>query len=188
MSGGNGNDQLMGGNGYDVLNGDDGDDRLNGEAGFDTLNGGAGNDYLIGADGGDHLFGEEGNDTLIGGTGSDRLYGGTGRDHFVFQSVSDSPKDDFYVPDLIGDFQVAIDKIDLRAIDANVQLAGNQSFQIVSAFTGVPGQLILRKNVGSIVTYDVDADVNGDRVADFVIDVNVISDRRLPLTASDFFL
>ncbi|MHA7773315.1 alpha/beta hydrolase family protein [Roseibium sp. M-1] len=97
-------DLLGGRGGNDALEGFEGNDHLKGRGGDDRLLGGAGNDILDGGDG---------NDRLVDGTGEDVLIGGGGADIFVF--VADG------VCDLIEDFQVGIDRIDLS-------LAGITSF------------------------------------------------------------
>ena len=66
---------------------------------------------------------------------------------------------------LITDFSAAQgDIIDLTAIDANVNLAGNQAFVKVNAFSGVAGEYV-RVVTGSYMTAYFDTDGNGS--ADF---------------------
>jgi serralysin len=106
---------------------------LSGGIGNDDLSGGADEDDLRGDGGDDLLIGGAGNDRVIGGTGYDHAYGGSGADTFVFLSVADF-KPDGYVSarscEAIWDF-AAGDRIDLSAIDANTQVAGNQAFTFV---------------------------------------------------------
>ena len=117
-----------------------GNDALTGTANKDKLLGLAGNDTLDGALGNDTLDGGAGNDLLIGGAGKDKLTGGAGADTFKFSSSADS---NFWDMDTITDFKHAQgDKIDLSAIDSNVNLAGDQGFTLVSAFSAdATGQL-----------------------------------------------
>ncbi len=184
-----GNDQLMGGDGDDALDGGIGDDHLNGGNGIDEMLGGAGNDYLIGAAGNDSLFGGDGNDILIGGAGLDGMYGDGGSDRFVFTSVNDAPHgSSIFSRDFIGDFVIGQDIIDLSAIDANTAIAGNQTFTVVSRFSGVSGQLTITRSEEGSPTCVVRADVNGDRIADMTIEVGLFLDPRVLLTASDFIL
>ena len=127
-----------------------------------TLTGGAGNDVLSGGTGNDRLFGGLGADTLIGGAGKDTLCGGLGADVFRFDGVGESTLAAF---DVISDFTRAHgDRIDLRTIDANAKLAGNQAFSYLgaAAFTGAAGQLTFQNQ-------HLRGDINGDRVADFDI-------------------
>lgn len=83
------------------------------------LNGNALNNRILGA---------AGADTLEGGLGQDRLWGGdaTVRDVFVFRGLSHSAVG--LSRDVIHDFVSGIDRIDLRGIDANGTLPGNQAF------------------------------------------------------------
>ena len=114
---GSGNDTAYGGAGWDTLDGGSGHDRLYGEAENDDLIGGTGNDTLYGGDGrdelwgnagNDRLFGDAGTDTLAGGAGRDRLSGGADTDYFVFTL------EDAGWTDLILDFEVDVDRIDMR--------------------------------------------------------------------------
>lgn len=111
LVGGDGEDQLYGGNGNDLLIGEYLSGR-NGRNNNDKLYGGNGKDTLIGGNGVDTMDGGNGDDVLYGGRGSDRMTGGRGRDTFVYKSISDAS-------DLINDFNVRQDKLDLSAILAN---------------------------------------------------------------------
>ncbi|MGO4527213.1 Ig-like domain-containing protein [Microvirga sp. 2MCAF35] len=188
LFGGSGHDRLEGGEGRDRLYGDDGNDRLYGNTGHDTMLGGAGNDSLWGGTGNDQLSGDAGNDTLkgeagndriTGGLGRDKMWGGSGKDVFVFTSFKDSKVG--AQRDVIYDFQSGHDRIDLRGIDANTHLKGNQAFTWTSqdapflfwhesgaflqaGFTGKAGQL--RYDHGVLM-----GDVNGDGRADFEIKI-----------------
>jgi serralysin len=151
-------------------------DNLRGNNSANTLQGRAGNDKLYGRSGNDVLYGHEGNDLLVGGYGKDVLLGGAGADVFDFNAVNES------LPasrDTIRDFLRGADRIDLRSIDANTALAGDQAFTFIggSAFSGKAGQLNFSKGV-------VSADINGDKIADFQINVSGLS----TLAKSDFYL
>ena len=113
------NNTLIGGGGDDQLFGIGGTNHLHGNAGNDTLTGGDGADTLMGGDGRDTLVGGDADDTLNGGAGDDDLSGDGGTDTFVF-----SP-DDGIGDDIINDFEVGTDRIDLSAfkLDAT-DLAG----------------------------------------------------------------
>lgn len=145
----------------------------------DTLWGQNFAETFFGNNGNDVIYGNGGNDVLVGGLGSDVLFGGSGADRFVFQHVSESTS---AVRDRIQDFnRFEGDKIDLRAIDANVNpwALGDQSFNYIggSNFSGFAGQL--RFSNGSL-----SADINGDKVADLVINVLGTSS----FTSNDFLL
>jgi Ca2+-binding RTX toxin-like protein len=125
-----GDDTVYGGAGFDFLAGQAGNDFLSGGADGDNLYGGSGNDVLQGDEGQDTLYGGSGFDTLnggagfdvvIGGYGVDQLTGGADQDVFSYNSVFDSG-------DIIIDFQKGVDSIDLRQIDPNASLAGDQAF------------------------------------------------------------
>lgn len=133
-------DVLFGGAGDDVLNGNTQADQLFGGAGDDVLRGGDGFDLLEGDAGGDILVGGNGNDTLNGGSGQDTLRGNANSDSFVFTSAADSG---FGRADLIDGIDgVGIaggDVIDLSFIDANIAVAGNQSFSFLGELTTAQG-------------------------------------------------
>lgn len=142
---------------------------ITGNIGNNVLNGGVGNDILVAG---------AGSDSLIGRTGRDRLTGGTGADDFIYRSTSETGRT-AATRDVITDFQLRIDDIDLRSIDANTTRVGNQAFSFIgnTAFSGVAGQLRFANGV-------VWGDVNGDKVADFTIAVSGVS----ALQAGDFLL
>ena len=170
LRGRDGNDTLRGGNGNDSLFGGFDDDNLQGGAGDDSLYGGYGSDTLSGGDGNDTLEGDQsieaGLDTLIGGGGADTLTGGNLGDTFTYLTISDSSP---IARDSITDFQTAAsggaDKIDLSAIDANINLAGNQAFTWKTV-PSAAGDLWFTSDGTNIF---VNADVDGDQIADIQI-------------------
>jgi Ca2+-binding RTX toxin-like protein len=177
LSGGDGNDRLFGRSGKDSLLGDNGNDTLIGGAGADKLDGGDGHDSLSGGDGNDTLLGSLGVDTLDGGAGNDVLIsngiwgyltGGQGNDIFQFNTIEKCPD--------IQDFTTG-DKIDLKAIDANTNLEGNQNFIFTDSFTGSAGELIYSINsfdiegMGYVDFYYLKGDLNGDAIEDFRIEL-----------------
>ncbi|UVF18886.1 M10 family metallopeptidase C-terminal domain-containing protein [Microvirga terrae] len=160
-------------------------EHLTGSAYNDMLYGNGASNVIHGESGKDTLFGRSGNDTLDGGSGSDKLYGqsgkdlligGSGADVFVFQTLSDSRKS---TVDTITDFRRGSDHIDLRGIDANTKVAGNQAFSFIgkTAFHGKAGELRFADGI-------VSGDVNGDRSADFKIKVADLT----ALSKNDFYL
>ncbi|WP_414475512.1 tandem-95 repeat protein [Microvirga sp. M2] len=190
LLGGSGHDTLAGGTGHDRLYGDAGNDRLYGGSGHDRLDGGSGHDRLDGGAGNDTLLGGTGNDTLVGGLGRDQLWGGAGRDVFVFTTVAESRVG--AQRDVIHDFQSGHDRIDLRGIDANTRLAGNQAFSwtgadgpflhpqesaafLATGFTGRAGELRFANGL-------LMGDVDGDGRADF--EIRIVG----PLAAGDVIL
>jgi Ca2+-binding RTX toxin-like protein len=115
---------------------------LLGRGGNDVLDGRGGADTLNGGDGVDVLRGRGGADILLGGAGADQLTGGDDADTFRWLSTSDAGTT-FITADFVSDFNKAEgDLLDLSAIDADVTVSGNQSFEFIGreAFTE-PGQV-----------------------------------------------
>ena len=101
------------------------------------------------------------------------MTGGADGDTFVFRQGAGKG-------DVISDFSHAQgDKIDLSGIDASVKASGNQAFSFIGAkdFSGKAGELHYVDGV-------VSGDVNGDKNADFLIEIANHHD----LVASDFIL
>lgn len=147
-------DRLWGMSTSEIFYGNDGDDLIQANDG---------NDKLFGGNGNDRLYGGDGNDMLVGGAGRDTQYGGAGNDIFDFNDIVDS-RPGSGTRDTIADFTVGYDKIDLAGIDANTRVPGNQAFSYIGSksFSGTAGQL--RMDNGYL-----QADINGDRIADFEI-------------------
>lgn len=120
------NDNILGSGRADSIGGANGHDTLWGGAGADTLNGGFDHDSLSGGADNDQVNGGSGNDTVQGGAGSDTLTGSSGADRFRYAA------EDLLVTsaqDWIMDFtRSAGDRIDLSAVDANVNSGGDQAF------------------------------------------------------------
>lgn len=152
-----------------------GNDTIIGSLFDDTLYGFTGNDIINGRGGGDHLFGGSGNDLLTGAAGRDIQNGGPGRDRFdfnaAFDSVAGADRDT-----ILGFSHPQGDRIDLRTIDANSNLGGNQAFHFVGAFTNHAGELRVNGQLAQM-------DLNGDGVADMEIRVTGSA-----LHAIDFYL
>lgn len=179
MKGLAGADTMLGGDGNDRLYGDDGNDIVRGDAGNDWLEGGLGNDQLFGGAGNDTLAGGDGNDLLEGGAGADRLSGGAGTDTFRFRADALSATD----TTVITDFARGIDRIDLRAIDANAATTANEAFKWIGTnnFTKHAGELQAKGVSGGVM---LAGDVNGDGIADFHVMLQGIS----ALGTSDLYL
>jgi len=101
-----------------TVGGTRGDDRISGSdvgefirawRGSDRIQGKGGDDHIKGGAGDDRINGGSGDDVLGGGRGRDVLSGGTGRDRFVYEGINEGN-------DIIKDFQVGEDLIDLSAI------------------------------------------------------------------------
>lgn len=171
-------DIIYAGDGRDTLEGGGGHDIIYGDGGHDHINGGAENDSLYGGNGRDAIIGGEGADSIVGGAGKDILTSGSGADRFTFLTVSESGQT-ARTRDVITDFEVMYDKIDLRSIDADINSDGDQAFKFIgsSAFTKTAGEL--KFSNGLIL-----ADINADGRADFKIELTGITE----ISASDFIL
>jgi Ca2+-binding RTX toxin-like protein len=189
IHGGDGADLIDGGADTDRIWGDNGDDTLSGGAGTDTLAGGDGDDRLSGGLDDDTLFGSYGNDVLVGGAGNDTLYGedgadilsgGAGRDYFVFNFVGDSIVGS---ADVIRDFEVGVDFIDLSGFDANANVDDQQFFDFIGSkgFSGTAGELNYQIVNGRGL---LSGDVDGDGLADF----QVVLANQAALTVNDLVL
>lgn len=93
---------------------------ITGTSGSDLLLGSDSADTLLGLAGNDNLSGGAGDDKLDGGAGMDTLTGGAGADTFVFSNRLDSYRNyntgGANLGDLITDFDISADKIDLSAM------------------------------------------------------------------------
>jgi hypothetical protein len=172
LTSGNGNDTLSGLAGNDTLTGANGNDTLNGGDGNDMLDGGNGNDVLNGGAGADTISGANGDDSINGGAGNDLMSGGNGNDIFFFSEIGGA--------DRITDYHRGDDKVNLSAIDA-ITGGGDNAFSFIGggAFSHVAGELRAYSSSG---TFFVAGDVNGDGVADFTIQTNIL------MVNSDFVL
>jgi serralysin len=152
----------------------DGDDHLIGQEVSITMYGGNGNDLLVGGRADDVIYGESGNDRLLGYFGADELWGGAGSDTFYFAIDG--------ATDRVRDFERGIDKLDVTGADANLSAAGDQAFTFIGAasFSGKAGELRVYSDNNS---YVVAGDVDGDRVADLVINLGSVQ-----VNSGDFWL
>jgi hypothetical protein len=104
-----------------------------------SLTGNSANNILTGGAGNDTLSGGAGNDTLIGGAGKDKLTGGNGKDVFVFKTLGEMGVS-ATSRDVITDFVLGQDKIDLRGLDASQATSINDAFgapTVGGQFSGV---------------------------------------------------
>jgi serralysin len=168
-------------------------------SGIEGIQGSQGKNTIIGNSSANILIGDFGNDTIIGGGGKDVLTGDfagvpiTFADRFVYRSVSETGKT-ASTRDVITDFVhnntlSLSDRIDLSLIDASTKAGGNQAFTFIarSAFNGTAGQLHykLENNAGTLNDKTIiEGDINGDRRADFQIELTGIKS----LVAADFLL
>ena len=100
------------------------------------------------------------------------------RDVFVFNSIGDSAVG--AGRDVVQNFTSGVDDIDLRGIDANGALAGDQAFAFHGT-TAAAHSVWFTVSGGDAV---LNGDVNGDGVADFQIGLTGLTS----LVAGDFLL
>jgi Ca2+-binding RTX toxin-like protein len=123
---------------------------------------------IRGGQGGDMITGGAKADTIYGNLGADALKGGAGSDEFEYRSTAESRLGS---ADTILDFAKG-DKINLIAIDADGNAAnGDSKFTWLGAgaFTGHAGELRVSQHPQYAQAWVVEADTNGDSVADFVL-------------------
>jgi Ca2+-binding RTX toxin-like protein len=115
------------------------------------------------------VAGGGGDDRLFGGLSSDQLQGDSGRDTFAYLETADSPAGPD--ADMILDFTVGVDRIDLSLIDADPLTNGDQAFQWISGSAFVLGQRGgLRLDTTSALGQAwILGEITGDGLADFTI-------------------
>ena len=148
---------------------------------LNQINGTKKADSLLGTVGQDEINGMAGNDKITGGENQDVLSGGAGNDMFIYKSITDTLPN---LGDIITDFSKG-DKINLKLIDANVDVAKDQAFSKPSVgkeFSGTftkAGQLFFETSSGMLY-----GNVNKDGAADFEIELSGVSQ----LVTTDFVL
>lgn len=149
-----------------------------------TINGGDGVDQIRGGQLIDTINGDGGNDKITGLGGADVLTGGAGSDQFRYFGQSDSGLG--AAADRITDYAIGSDRLNFLLLDADAATAGDQAFSFIGtaafAATGI-GQ-IRYTNSGTDLL--VQADVNGDGIADMEIILQGLNGGTL--TAGDFIL
>ena len=193
--GGDGNDLLVGGPGLDVIVGGAGNDTIVSNGGGNVISGGDGIDTLdysqatdpdgvgrdfvldvenyVGSRFNDTIAGNDADNVIDGGDGADTMTGGNGPDIFRFSSQSPDV-------DTITDFNSGEgDRIDLSAIFAGARAAGEPSLDIFRAPAAASDQAVSSNN-----HWTVEADINGDGTADFLLEVHASQDQ--DLSTDDF--
>ncbi len=198
ISGGDFADDLRGRGGNDRLEGRGGADLLSGGPEIDTVSyahapagltasfaapagntgDAAGDSYtsienLRGSRFADRLIGNDQVNTLTGGGGPDTLTGKGGSDVFRYVRTSDSGPG-ATTRDKITDFNAgtattSVDRINLRAIDANTRIGGNQAFTFIGTAPfplNKPGRIRVTLSGPNTL---ISGEVNGDQKVDFEI-------------------
>jgi Ca2+-binding RTX toxin-like protein len=168
-----------------AVNGSTANDQIKGLTGsVNTINGGDGNDQIRGGIFTDTIGGGAGNDKIYGAGGPDILTGGTGADQFRYLFQTDSGLG--AAADRITDFASGSDRLNFALLDTNAGLAGVQGFAFVgnAAFSGGGAASIRYANSGADLL--VQADINGDGIADMEIILQGLNGGTL--TAADFIL
>ena len=133
----------------------------------DTLNGDSKDEILLGYNGDDTLNGFKGNDTLVGGQGSDLLNDGEGKDIFKYFNLNES-RPGSNLRDRV-DLDPGVDRIDLSAIDANLDISEDRAFDFIgtrSFGSSSNGQV---RYIASKDLIQVEVHGDGDREVDFEI-------------------
>ncbi|MGH6858820.1 MAG: calcium-binding protein [Phyllobacterium sp.] len=160
-------------------------ENVTGGFGRDFIYGDNGDNVLSGSDGADDIFGGGGNDTIIGGMGTyftenfapagsipgippnDSLTGGAGADVFVFNALYDS---DIPRADVIRDFNVTEgDRIDLSDFHSTYAGSGEPMDLTFIGYGNFSGQAGEVRFVHDTDSTDLQIDVNGDSMADFLV-------------------
>ncbi|NEQ47639.1 MAG: type I secretion C-terminal target domain-containing protein [Leptolyngbya sp. SIOISBB] len=128
-------------------------------------------EVLEGTAGRDNLIGTDGNDTITGFQGRDNLTGGGGDDTFVYTSIVDAG-------DIITDFEVGGDKIDLSVVLAGVGFEGDDP--IAEGYLGFSS-----RGSDTILTLDPDGTAGSGRARSFLLVQEVTSTE---LNNSDNFI
>jgi Ca2+-binding RTX toxin-like protein len=168
-----------------TVNGTSGTDIIKCGTGVHTINAGDGVDQIRGGTAADIINGGDGNDKIIGFTGADIITGGTGSDQFRYFFQGDSGIGAAN-SDQLTDFAIGSDKLNFSLIDADAVAADDQAFNFIGtdAFTNTGVGQIRYTNSGADLL--VQADVNGDGVADMEIILQGLNGGTL--TAGDFIL
>lgn len=116
--------------------------------------------------------GDEKNNKIVSIAGVDEMTGRAGKDQFIFTNTEHIGTMENQ-RDVITDFVSGTDIINLKAIDANVSLRGNQAFVLSNTFqSGVAGRLVITQNNNNLL---VSGDTDGDGLANFTIELQGIS-------------
>lgn len=152
--------------------------------GFENLIGSDFDDRLTGSNDGNQILGGDGNDTIQGNRGADTLWGDADADTFRFTAINHTGQT-AGTADVIMDFELGTDRIDLSSIDASTILRGNNAFVFrgLSSDFGSSSDGEIRYEHDGTVTV-IYGDIDRDNAVEFVI----VLDGLHTLSASDFLL
>jgi hypothetical protein len=157
---------------------------ISGTEARDQLTGTAAAETILARGGSDFVNAGGGNDTLDGGAGKDWMAGQGGDDVYVFSSVAEIGKGSSR--DVLNAWGEGLngrgnDTIDLRALDANTAVTGDQAFSWLGTgdFTGKAGELRAYFDGTNTI---VEGTVNADTTADFQIEIS----GKVTLATNDF--
>ncbi|MDO6963178.1 Ig-like domain-containing protein [Rhizobium alvei] len=164
--------------------------KIEGKQTAETLFGTSARNIINGNGGSDIIYGGGGNDTINGGYGLDQIYGGKGKDvmsgsfdpdTYIFNALNELSTD-ISKTDVLADFS-KVDYIDLKNLDANEKVAGDQAFKFIGTddFGKKAGELRFERLDGY---YGVFGDNDGNGKADFAIRLNC----NFVITEGDFIL
>jgi serralysin len=194
-------DVLLGSSAANTLLGAGGQDWIEGRGGDDVLQGGEGDDTINGGSGADLLRGGLGNDKMTGGADADTFVFGTGYPFLVGRSYGS----EFGSCDTITDFQPGVDKIDVSALDARPDIAGDQAFKFDASpdgaweefLDGVDNPMTFSSSAGPVINGDpgeIEYRHEGGYTyvyfspGDQLMDADLRLEGYITLTASDFIL
>jgi hypothetical protein len=129
------------------------------------------------------MHGSANETVFVGGAGGQIMVGGAGANIFKYLAISDSPANG--AVDVVMNFDPDKDVIDLSPIDANLSVAGVQSFTFIGTapFSGSGGQVRYQLDPTNNQTL-VEADLAGDSAPDLEIRLSGL----VNLSAADFAL
>lgn len=167
-----------------TVNGTDGDDVIKLGATANFVNAGTGDDFIRGGSKGDVINGGAGDDKIMGLAGPDILTGGAGADQFRFLQSNHTGVG--AAADRITDFASGEDRLGFAQIDTDPVTAGDQAFSFIgsAAFAAGGTAQIRYGNSGSDIL--VQADINGDGIADMEVILQGLAGQSL--AATDFVL
>jgi autotransporter-associated beta strand protein len=145
---------------------------------------GAGTDLIQGGNLADTINGGNDADKIAGNGGADTLIGGTGADVFKFRNVADSGTG--LNADTITDFLTGTDRLNFARIDTTPGLVGDQAFTYIGTATFNTNGVAKIRYTDLGADLRVEADVNGDGVAD--MHILLVGAGAGTLSAADFVL